>query len=114
MNLTEALEWAADYAERNNIFAPVTNSRGYSDGWKPPTPQEKSEIIQKLAQTVYESEQPKSVAGDMILVTYLEGAVTELRRLRAGLQGPTADQIQELSNRLDQLAKEIKGASGSN
>lgn len=54
MSMAEALEWAADYAERNKLFAPVTNSRGYADGWKPPTPEEKLRVIQKLAFTAAE------------------------------------------------------------
>lgn len=48
-DMVEALEWAADYADRNKLFEPVVNSRGYADGWKPPTPAEKAQVITKLA-----------------------------------------------------------------
>ena len=52
MEMSEALEWAADYTVRNKLFDPVVNQRGYSDGWKPPTPAEKMKIIKELAETV--------------------------------------------------------------
>lgn len=56
MRSDEALEWAADYAERTKIFAPVVNSRGYPDGWKPPTPSEKLAVIKELAAAVTDRE----------------------------------------------------------
>lgn len=62
MNRVEAMEWAADYAERSKIFAPITNSRGYSDGWKPPTPAEKARIIAELAETVVDEPAPSPLA----------------------------------------------------
>jgi hypothetical protein len=50
MNMQEALEWAADYAQRNKLFEVPTNSRGYpADGAKSPTPAEKTEVIMHLA-----------------------------------------------------------------
>lgn len=48
--MIEALEWAADYADRNKIFETPMKSNGYPiDGHKPPTPAEKADIITKLA-----------------------------------------------------------------
>jgi hypothetical protein len=48
--MVEALEWAADYAERNKLFDTPMKSNGYPmDGHKPPTPAEKADIILKLA-----------------------------------------------------------------
>lgn len=47
--MQEALEWAADYAQRAKIFEPIRNERGYADGWKPPTPAEKASVITELA-----------------------------------------------------------------
>lgn len=53
MTPTEALEWAADYADRNNIFTAPRNDRGYiKDGWKEPTPAEKISVIKELAASV--------------------------------------------------------------
>lgn len=52
MQPAEAFEWAADYAERAKLFEPVLNSRGYPDGWKPPTPAEKLDVIKRLAESV--------------------------------------------------------------
>jgi hypothetical protein len=49
--MQEALEWAADYAERNKLFAPVRNERGYADNWKQPTPADKLAVITQLAQS---------------------------------------------------------------
>jgi hypothetical protein len=49
--MQEALEWAADYAERNKLFAPIRNERGYADNWKPPTPADKLAVITQLAQS---------------------------------------------------------------
>lgn len=49
-NRMAALEWAADYAKRHGMFDQPLNSRGYpADGMKPPTPQEKTNIILRLA-----------------------------------------------------------------
>jgi hypothetical protein len=57
VNKIEALEWAADYAERNKLFEPALNNRGYPvDGQKPATPEERANIIIKLADQVTESE----------------------------------------------------------
>ena len=52
MNKAEAFEWAGDYVERMRLFEPVLNSRGYADGWKPPTPAEKTAVIKELAESV--------------------------------------------------------------
>lgn len=50
MDMMEALEWAAGYAERTKLFEVPTNGRGYAvDGAKPPTPQEKAAIVKDLA-----------------------------------------------------------------
>lgn len=50
MNMSEALEWAADYAERNKMFEVPVNRNGYPvDGFKTPGPEEKSSIIIRLA-----------------------------------------------------------------
>lgn len=49
MKMQEALEWAGDYAERNKLFEPVANQRGYADGWKPPSPADKAKVIMDLA-----------------------------------------------------------------
>lgn len=62
MSMVEALEWAADYCARNNIFAAPKNDRGYVEsGWKPPTNAEKIDTIRKLATDVVE--QQSQVAG---------------------------------------------------
>lgn len=53
MNMVEALDWAAKYAEENKLFAPVLNTRGYPDGWTPPSPEQKLKIIKDLALTVF-------------------------------------------------------------
>ncbi len=59
MNMVESLEWAADYAERNHLFAAPLNSRGYVvDTWKSPTPEEKRAIITKLAESACEKSTP--------------------------------------------------------
>lgn len=54
-SMDEALVWAADYAEQAKLFEPVLNARGYSDGWKPPTPAEKSDIILKIARNAMDN-----------------------------------------------------------
>lgn len=51
--MDEALEWAADYAERNKLFEGPVNKNGYTmDGWKSPTAVERVQIITDLARTV--------------------------------------------------------------
>lgn len=63
MMMNEALEWAADYCERNKIFEAPKNERGYTrDGWTAPTPAEKARIITDLAKTVLD--EPK--VGDIV------------------------------------------------
>jgi hypothetical protein len=52
MDMAQALEWAAKFAEDTKLFEPVLNARGYADGWKPPDPHDKSVIITELAKTV--------------------------------------------------------------
>lgn len=53
MNAVEAMEWAADYAERNQLFAVPMNGRGYPvDGMKPPTHPEKVQMLRDLAASV--------------------------------------------------------------
>ena len=56
MKMDEALEWAADYAERSKLFEPVVNQRGYADHWTPPSPTDKASIIVALAKEVTVSE----------------------------------------------------------
>lgn len=59
MDMSEALEWAADYAERAKIFEPPIKANGYvSDGWKPSTPAERTDIIIKLAREAVRGERP--------------------------------------------------------
>ena len=59
MNKVEAMEWAADYAERNKLFLPPMKGNGYPvDGWKAPSAAERADIITKLAWQVMD-EDPK-------------------------------------------------------
>ena len=52
-----ALEWAADYAERNKMFDVPVTPRGYAVGdAKPPTPEQKAAIIIKLADWIMTEE----------------------------------------------------------
>lgn len=51
--MVEALEWAADYAQRTKLFDVPINSRGYTiDGMKAPDSTERVKIITELAKTV--------------------------------------------------------------
>ncbi len=53
MTPVEAMEWAADYAERHKLFEVPQNSRGYPvDGHKHLSASEKAEIIISIAKTV--------------------------------------------------------------
>lgn len=53
MSPIEALEWAADYADRHKLFEVPTNRNGYPvDGFKQLTPAERVDVLQKLAATV--------------------------------------------------------------
>lgn len=62
----EAMEWAAEYAERNHIFTPPQNQRGYTvDGWKNPTPAERTSIIQQLAKSVIDEPTGETVRYHM-------------------------------------------------
>lgn len=72
--MSEALEWAADYATRNKLFDAPLNQRGYPmDGWKGPTAEEKRAIITKLARDAYEVDPETSgVAMNLFLETILE------------------------------------------
>lgn len=73
MTMIEALEWAADYCERNNLFISPKNDRGYVEaGWKPPTNAERVEIIRKLAVDVCTAGTDKSPLVEM--ATILERA----------------------------------------
>lgn len=50
MNMSEAMEWAADFAVRSKLFDPPIKQNGYAvDGWKAPSSYDKTEIIIKLA-----------------------------------------------------------------
>lgn len=61
MNMAEALEWAADYAKRNDLFEAPKNNRGYvKDNWHDPSPAEKLAVIKELAETVYVPPTPAS------------------------------------------------------
>lgn len=65
MNMQEALEWAADYCDRNRIFVPPKNERGYDvSGWKPPTPEERVQVIATLAGTAISQPSQQSVLSD--------------------------------------------------
>ena len=115
MNKVEALEWAADYADRNKIFEPVRNERGYADGWKIPTPAEKAKIISELAEQIVD---PPSVEVSPFgaIALYIEEIVTELRKIRSYadiFNSDAAREIQNVSNRLEAFAKEFRGVSGS-
>lgn len=55
-SMDEALEWAADYAQRAKLFEAPLNSRGYPvDGYKPVTPSEKADIILKIARNAMDN-----------------------------------------------------------
>lgn len=78
MNMNEALEWAADYCERNKLFEPVKNDRGYAhNSWTPPTPAQKLEIISSLAHQVTESQptQVTSIAESAFLTCVLNDLI---------------------------------------
>lgn len=63
MKPEEALEWAADFAERSKIWEAPKNDRGYAkSGWTEPTPAEKVALIIELAATVTDS--PNEVSGE--------------------------------------------------
>lgn len=63
MKMDEALEWAADYVERNKLFETPLKSNGYPvDGWKPPSVTERVALITDLAKTVVESVDTKPVS----------------------------------------------------
>lgn len=53
--MVEAMEWAADFAERSKVFEAPKNDRGYvKDGWTSPSPAERAQVIMDLAATVVE------------------------------------------------------------
>jgi hypothetical protein len=62
--MSEALEWAAEFAERTVLKIP-TKANGYAiDGYKAPTPSERSEIIKDLAITAYTAEKEENHEAD--------------------------------------------------
>lgn len=61
MSAIEALEWAADYCDRQKIFEPPRNDRGYiADGHKMPTVAEKVAIIKEIAEQVTDATPPRA------------------------------------------------------
>lgn len=105
------MEWAADYAERNKLFEPPKNERGYArDGYKFPTPSEKANIIIELAQTVTEDPAKGSY--------YLTKISLELKNLAEYLeqaQDPSEDYVSKsavraVHDKLVDLWKELERA----
>lgn len=69
MKMIEALEWAADYAQRSQLFVAPLNNRGYvKDGWADPTPEAKTAVILKIATEVCD-EKPGQFSGDDVIST---------------------------------------------
>lgn len=63
MNMTEALDWAAQYAKDNKLFEPDLNARGYvKDGWIAPSAETKLKVIKELAMTVYQAPRLEDIA----------------------------------------------------
>lgn len=117
MNMQEALEWAADYAERNELFKPVANQRGYTDGWKPPTPAEKVSVIKDLAEAACDdssgfvpSESYQANVRDWKLlgneVGRLEGVMS---KIQDQLSFETEKELEGIHSNLFDLAKRNDG-----
>ena len=64
MTMAEALEWAADYAKRHELFELKTNARGYADGQTPPSPRERASILTDLASTVYNANEAEKATEE--------------------------------------------------
>lgn len=114
MNKVEALEWAADYVVRNKLFDAPVNQRGYPvDGWQNPTPAERAKIISDLADQAMQQVEPELIGNPMApLAVFLEQQVQELRAIRAKVDGLEGNNIQNVSNWLERMAKEL--LSGGN
>lgn len=96
MNMTEALEWAADYAERNKIFEPPVNRAGYvRDGWMVPSPSDRADVIKDLAYVAVDDQ------GSKAHLEFLRKVLTQLARLDPALSAGS------MENRLTKIQDEI-------
>lgn len=111
MDLTEALEWAADYADRNKLFAPPMNQRGYPvDGWQNPTPAERTAIIKDLAQSVYVSKHPPEQESLRELSKFLNDEISYLNSIQARLMAMGSDVISsDLLSSIDRIITVVRG-----
>jgi hypothetical protein len=112
MTPTEALEWAADYAERNNIFTAPKNDRGYvKDGWKEPTPADKVTLIKELAASVVDYETTPLVLATGHLLGVVRNAVKILADARTSDPvGYDLTRIRLLHEDLKRVLEDIEGA----
>lgn len=115
MRMVEALEWAADFAERSKIFQPVRNERGYADGWKPPTPAERAAVIKDLAETAVDESSgysyvPTTQPDEIIVNAHaIATAINKLDKIDTEpvSWGETKDLINEAREILYRLIKDI-------
>ena len=109
MNMQEALEWAADYADRSKLFEPIANQRGYADGWKPPTPAEKARVITELAK---EACGPASGSGERdwkLLGGERDRLKTFIHNVRNDVDGPSYELITGIYENIEDLVKRNGG-----
>lgn len=100
-SMDEALEWAADYADRAKLFEPVVNARGYADGWKPPTPSEKADIILKIARNAMDD--GKEQTGDRRFLRSLLHNINEAR-----MAAHTTNSMTDVRSHLDTLYQQTR------
>lgn len=107
MNKVEAMEWAADYAERTKIFEAPVNSRGYTiDGWRGISSAERAEVIAGLANQVVEDRTYR--ADPKAIVDTLEAIVDRLEKAKS--PDPvryTPIEVANAISRIRELIKEI-------
>lgn len=114
MTPTEALEWAADYAERSKIWEPPKDNRGYVKGnWTDPTPAEKVKLIKELAETVIDPQPMLTIDGThqvaQLQQFIRDGILHNLKEARHGSVG--ADELEaHIDSIIAAIERRLKGA----